>query len=172
MTGRRPYGKAVRLPYSVLAAMVLGLLSCPVVFVAIGRRDLRPIFLAVMIPPLIAAVGFLLLRYLARPTEQLGRWLGRIFEVVSWILAMAFLILVSGVNLLVGIERVGAASEVFLLSSVLWLPVVVRKKTRLEGRFAARLSARSATVIVALVAAVAAVAALRNLATPARFPGG
>jgi hypothetical protein len=164
--------KAARVPYVLLTAVVLGLLSCPVVFVAFGRRDLRPIFLAVVVPPLLAAVGFLLLRYLARPTERSRRRLSLIFEVVSWIVAMAFLTVVSGVNLLVGIERIGAASVVFLVASVLWLPVVIRKRTALEDRLAALLSGRSATVIVAIVATAAVVTALMNLATPSRFSGG
>jgi hypothetical protein len=161
-----------KLSHRLLAAMVLGLIVCPLVFVAIGgRRDLRPIFFAAASPPVLAATAFLLFRYLARPSVVPPRMASKILEVLSWVVVTTFLVVVSGVNLLVGIERVGASAGIFLVVSLVWLPILIKRRTAIEHRLA-RLPARGAGLIAGVIAIFAAIAVVANLTTPSRFPGG
>jgi hypothetical protein len=154
-----------------LTACLLALILCPVPLIVLGARgDLRAVFYLVALPPYLAAAGFLLARYLARPTERptSGPFL---LEGLSWMIVLAFLTVVSGIHLLVGIERLGAIGESFLMTLVVCVPIAVKRRSALERRLTAFSKGRAVGLVVVIVG-LATVGALLDAATPSRFPGG
>lgn len=159
-----------RFPVAPLAACVLGLVVCPFAYFAVGAlSDLRAPYRYVMVPAFLLASGALLVRYLAKPTEQPGRRLRLlVIEVASWIAIAIFLFIVSGLRLMTGVERVGAACAAFMLASALCLPVVLIRRTALEQRLARLPTAALVTALLAILATSSA-AVIAYLTTPPRF---
>jgi hypothetical protein len=91
--------------------------------------------------------------------------------VASWVAVVAFLILASGINLLVGVARAGVVADSFLLLTLLTLPVVILRRTPVEARLT-RLPRAHVTIAVTAVLVIACLVAMIDLATPTRFPGG
>jgi len=107
-----------------------------------------------------------------RQTREMRPLAGvRVVEAASWVAVVAFLILASGINLLVGVARAGVVADSFLFLTLLALPAVVLRRTAVEARFT-RLPRARVTIAVTAVLVLACVVALIDLATPTRFPGG
>jgi hypothetical protein len=159
-----------RLPFVALTACVLGLLVCPLVYVATGALSrFSPAFSFVMLPPFLLGAAFILTRYLAGPAERSGRRVSLlVVEGAGWIAVAAFLFFVSGVNLMRGFERLGAACTMFLAAAVVWLPVVALRRTALERRLT-KLPRAPAITVLLLVVGLASAAAIMYLATPPAF---
>jgi hypothetical protein len=118
-----------------LAACVLGLVMCPFVYVAIGAlAAFAPAFSWITLPPLLVSSGYLLFRFLARPNENASSGPHLIAEVLSGIIIVAFIAVVSGFTLQTRLERAGLSLTIFLLASVLCLPVVLMRMTALQRR--------------------------------------
>lgn len=122
-------------PATALAACMLGLVVCPFLYIATGALfNFPPAFSLLMLPPLLVGSGFLLWRFLSKPTERAMSILLLVIEGFSWIAIVAFLILTSRFNLLTGFERFGLFCTFFLLASVCCLPLVLMRQTALEQR--------------------------------------
>lgn len=122
-------------PATALAACVLGLVICPYLYIAIGAlSNFKLAFSLLVLPLFLAGSGFLLWRFLSRPTDRAMNTLLLVIEGIGWIAVVAFLFLISGINLQIGFERFGASSTLFLLASVCCLPLVLMRKTALEQR--------------------------------------
>jgi hypothetical protein len=159
-----------RLPACALAACAVGLILCPFVFIAGGvLSGFSAEFSLVLLPPLLLGCGFLLERFLAKPKESVARNL-RSLEALSWLVLVAFLYLISGVNLSRGFERFGTVCTVFLATSVAALPFLLLRPTRLEMRLAQLPRALSILALIMIVA-VATLATIVNLITPPTFIG-
>jgi hypothetical protein len=151
----------------------VGLILCPFAYIATGALSGFPAgFSYTSLPPLLLGSGFLLGRYLARPKESAagGILLGAL-EAISWLVLVTFLYLVSGVNLSIGIERFGLACTGFLAASLVALPVLLLRPTRLETRLA-RLPRGLATLALIVIVAGATFAMIVNLITPPTPIGG
>jgi hypothetical protein len=158
---------------TLLAACIVGLAIAPLPLLLLGgRSEWGSVFGIVAGAVVLSASGALVCRYVVRraDTARSGTG-GRVVEAASWVVVIAFMIVGSGINLAVGIERAGIVADSFLLLTLLGLPVVVLRRTAIEGRLTrlpragVRIGATAALVIAGLVALI-------DLATPARFPGG
>ena len=122
-------------PAAALAAFILGLVVCPFVYIAVGAPfTFKPAFSLLMLPPVLVGSGFLLWRFLSKPTEHARNIPFLIIEGISWIAIVTFIILTSRFNLLTGLERFGLFCTFFLLASVSCLPLVLMRNTALEQR--------------------------------------
>jgi hypothetical protein len=130
------------LPASALAALVLGLVLCPFIYVAIGALgQFAPALSFVALPPLLISSGYLLFRFLGKPKEPasnsvwlIGRILSLIGEILSWFVIAAFLVIVSNFTLFTTFERISVLLKFFLLTSLFSLPFVLIRKTMLQQR--------------------------------------
>jgi hypothetical protein len=156
---------------AALAICIVGLASCPVPLIVLGARsgEFRPVFYGVGLVPFLLGSGFLLWRYLSRPTER-GKFRMPLLlaEGVAWLVIAGLLGVVSQINLLVGIERWGAGAESFLVMFVVSLPLVLRRRMALEQRLS-RVPKSAAIAAVLVILATAAVLVIADLVTPARF---
>jgi hypothetical protein len=156
------------LPVAALAACVLGLLLCPFGYVAIGAlAGFAPAFSWVTLPPLLLSSGYLLFRFLTQPKENASSGAHLIAEVVSWIVIVAFITLVSGFTLLTTFERVGLSLTIFLVVSLLCLPVVLIRKTALQQRLTRLPNVIARSVLLLVLLASAATATVYLLRAPA-----
>lgn len=156
------------LPAAGLAACVLGLVLCPFGYVAIGAlAGFAPAFAWVTLPPLLLSSGYLLFRFLSPPKENASSSLHRIAEVSSWIVIVAFIAIVSGFTLQTKFERVGFSLTIFLVTSLLCLPVVLMRKTALQQRLARLPNGVVKSVLIAVVLISAATATAHLLGAPA-----
>jgi drug/metabolite transporter (DMT)-like permease len=153
----------------VLTACVLGLAVCPVVYIAIGALSrFPPRFSLVMLPPYVLGGGYLLWRYLSRPSEPRRQLPLALVEAVSWLPVGVLLYFISGFALMTSIERIGAASAAFLVSSGACLPIVLARPASLERRLA-RLPRPVLVAVTFLVLMASGLAAMFYLKRPARF---
>jgi len=161
-----------RLPAVALAALVLGLLVCPFLFIAMGALfRFPPLLSLVALPPLLLGSGFLLRRYLARPTEAAARGAALlVVEGLSWAVVGVFLFLVSGINIMTRFERLGTVCTSFLAASAVSLPLVLVRRTALERRLA-RLPGAVAAVASALILLAAGLVMIAFLRAPPAFIG-
>jgi hypothetical protein len=157
---------------TLLAACVLGLATAPLLLLLLGGwSEWGGAFGIVASAVVLLACGALVYGYVIRRADAAGRTGGRVVEAASWVAVIAFLIVGSGINLLVGVERAGVVADSFLLLTLLGLPVVILRRTALEGRLAhlprpaVRIGAMAALVVAGLIALI-------DFATPTRFPGG
>lgn len=144
-----------------LSACVLGLVLSPFGYIAIGALNgFAPALSFVALPPLLASVGYLLFRLLSkRGAGSASKW-SMLAELVSWILIAAFLVVVSGFSLQTGFERIGLFSMLFLVASVVALPVVLMRTTALGERLGSLPHGVAMFLLLAvLLAAVVAMAA-------------
>jgi hypothetical protein len=159
---------------TLLAACVLGLATAPLPLLLLGGRSEwggGP-FGILASALVLLATSALVFRYVIRAADPAGTGPGgRVVEAASWVVVVAFLIVGSGINLLVGVERAGVVADSFLLLTLLGLPVVILRRTALEGRLT-RLPRASVRIGATAALVVAGLVALIDLATPARFPGG
>jgi hypothetical protein len=169
-------GKAMRIALAergpaaiALTACILGLATCPWLFIAAGAlSQFAPAFSFIMLPPFHIGSGFLLWRYLARPRTAGGGVLLPIAEILSWGAIAVFLFFVSAMSLQRTAERIGSSSTSFLLASLVWLPLVLWHETALEVRIKRlpRGVCESALVILVVVAGIATV---RFFLAPSNF---
>lgn len=153
-----------------LSACVLGLVLCPFGFVVAGALGgFSPMLTVVVVPPLVVAAGFLLYRFLARPRDTRLTALHIVLESVCWLVLAAFVVIVSGFNLLRPVERLGLTSGFLLLAIVLCLPLAFLRASDLRQRVS-RLAPGVAGGFVVILVAGAAFAAAAYFNTPAAFP--
>ena len=155
---------------TALAACIVGLIVCPVAYIALGiRAEFSRQFYFTALPPFALACGFLLWRYLGKPGERTAPRLPVLLaEGVSWIVIARFLFLMSGIHLLRGAERMGVASKWFLVATAISLPVVLMRQTALQRRLAA-LPKAVVTAMLLLILGLAAGALITDAVTPRRF---
>jgi hypothetical protein len=143
---------------TALTACILGLVTCPLPFIAAGALShLTRDFYFVELPPFLVGSGFLLRRYLARPPRAAGDIPLLVAEILSWDAIAVVLFIVSAIGLQDTAERIGSSSMSFLLTSLLCLPLVIWRETALEawiGRLPRAMSV-GALVIVLAAAAIA-----------------
>jgi hypothetical protein len=161
-----------RLPSAGLATCLVGVLLCPLVFIAGGALSgFSAAFSLLLLPPSLLGCGFLLRRYLAKPGAPVAReallWS---LEAISWLLVVAFLYFLSGVNLLRGGERFGAVCTAFLAASSAALPFLLLRPTRLETRMA-RLPRGVSVVALLLILGVSILAMSLYLTSASAFIG-
>lgn len=141
-----------------LAACILGLVLCPFAYIAMGAlRGFAPAFSWLTLPPLLAGSGYLLYRFLSnRPRATTGK-VPLLLELISALLIAAFLVIVSGFTLFSIVERVGLFCMLFLICTLLALPIVLLRKTALADRLA-RLQGKLSLglMLLVLLAAIAA----------------
>jgi hypothetical protein len=122
-------------------------------------------------PLLALSVGYLFVRYLARPPARASTRLQLMAELAGVLVIAHFLVFISGFRLLVGTERVGVACMFFLLCALHWLPLVLWQRTAVRQRFArVRQPVARALLLLILVAATAATSLL--WLRTSEFPGG
>jgi len=156
------------LPVTLLAACVLGLVLCPVPFAVLAARaELTPLALAATGLPFALGATVLLRRFLRKPSaEATAR--GAMVELSSWVVVVSFLLFISQMHLLRGVQRWGAVSMVFLSASACCMPFVWLRPTALEQRLA-RLP--RALIVMALCGVLLLSGSLLvlYLTTPTRF---
>lgn len=159
-----------RLALIAITACVLGLVLSPFPLVVLGARGEPELALYLkQLAPFFLGPGFLLWRYLSKPSAVSGRQvLLLLAEAVSWIVVGRLLLLVSQVNLQVGFERIGAVCTSFLPMTALSLPIVLRRRTALEHRLS-RLPRAAAAAIVVVLLLTATAAAIAHFVMPPRF---
>lgn len=147
------------LPSAGLAACFLGLVLSPFAYIGIGALGgFAPAFSFLTLPPLLASVGYLLYRFLSRPTRDSPSYLLVLTEIVSWIPITAFLVMVSNFTLLTKLERIGLFSTLFLVATLVSLPTVLMRRTALEERL--RRLPDVVTLLLLLAVLLAAVATM------------
>jgi hypothetical protein len=172
MTPQRSEAPRANLPSAGLAACVLGLVLCPFAYIAIGAlRRFAPAFALVTLPPLVASAAYLLFRFLSKPAQSPSRALHVFAEVVSWVLIVAFLVLVSEFTLVTTFERIGFTAALFLVATLVSLPYVLLRKTALQERLK-RLPHTTATLVLLTVLLLAAAVTVVYLLQPPAFIGG
>ena len=163
------------LPAAGLAACVLGGVLCPFIFVAIAiitAREIEPAFWFVMLPLLLISSGYLLYRFLRKPKEQASNDTRLIAEILSWVVIVAFVAIISKYPFKSPIEQVVTSLILFLLASLLSLPIVLMRKTALRQRLM-RLSNGVATLMLVLVVFVStAIVVTYFRIMPPGLPGG
>lgn len=123
------------IPAVGLASCIVGLVVSPYLYIAIGALfQFPPAFSFVALPPLLFGSGFLLRRFLAKPTGRAMSLITLAIEVVSWTGIVIFLFLISRFNLFTLFERAGLFCTFFLLASVLCLPLISLRNTALKQR--------------------------------------
>ncbi|MEZ5584015.1 MAG: hypothetical protein R3F37_15875 [Candidatus Competibacteraceae bacterium] len=158
------------LPSTGLSACVLGLVLCPFAYIAIGAlAGFAPALSFLTLPPLIASTGYLLYRFLAKPTGNSSSRLLLLAEIISWLLIAAFLVVVSNFTLLTGFERIGLFSTLFLVTALVSLPAVLVRRTALEARLR-RLPDVVALLLLLVILLMAAATMAVYLLRPPAFP--
>ena len=148
---------------TALTACILGAATCPLPYIAMGALSQFALaFSLILLPPFLMGCGFLLWRYLARPAASPDGMVLRGAEILSWGGVAVFLFFISGFTLLGTPHRIGLASMLFLLTSLVCLPLVVWKDTALETRIKRRPRAVAVAALLVLLAAA-------GLATAAYF---
>ncbi len=156
------------LPSAGLAACFLGLVLSPFAYIGIGALGgFAPAFSFLMLPPLLASVGYLLYRFLSRPTRDSPGYLLVLIEIVSWISITAFLVMVSNFTLLTKFERIGLFSTLFLAATLVSLPTVLMRRTALEERLRRLPNAVTLLLLLAVLLAAVATMTLYLLRAPA-----
>ncbi len=124
-----------RLPSLGLSSYILGIVLCPLAYIAIGAlTGFAPAFSFLSLPPLLVSTSYLLFRFLSKPGRGSSNKLLVTAEIASWILIVAFIILISDFTLLTRFERIGLFSTLFLLTTLVSLPIVLMHQTVLEER--------------------------------------
>lgn len=135
MKPRQRDASVTNLPKAALAACILGLVLCPFGYIAMGAlAGFTPAFSWLALPPLLASVGYLLIRFLARQGQGAASKLALLAELFSWTVIAAFLAVVSGFTLLTKLERIGLFATVFLAATLLSLLIFLLRRTALEER--------------------------------------
>jgi hypothetical protein len=153
------------LPASALAALVLGLVLCPFIYVAIGAlRGFEPVFLFVVLPLLLFSNGYLLFRFLGKPKERASSSVWLLAEILSWFVIAAFIMFISQISWF-PLERIGMFLMFFLLASLFSLPVVLMRKTALQQRLM-KLPNSVITLLLMLVVSISSAIVVVYLLTP------
>jgi hypothetical protein len=154
---------------TALTACILGLVTCPLPFIAIGAlSQLTRDFCFIALPPFLIGSGFLLWCYLARPAANSGGIPLLVAEILSWDAIAIFLFFVSAIGLQDTAQRIGFASMCFLLTSLLCLPLVIWRETALEAWIRGLPRAMSAAAL-AVVIATASIAIATYFLIPSHF---
>lgn len=122
---------------AMLAACMLGLVLTPFGYIALGALGgLPPAFSALVLPPLLAGIVFLLVRLVRYPSWLRRGVLPWLAELFSWLVIATFLFIISGFNLQTGLERAGSLATLVLTASLLCLPLVLLRQTVAHDRLA------------------------------------
>lgn len=157
MKHRQSDASVANLPKAALAACILGLVLSPFGYIAMGAlAGFAPAFAWLALPPLLASVGYLLVRFLAGPGRGAASKWGLLAALFSWLVIAAFLLVISGFTLLTGLERIGLFATVFLAVTLFSLPIFLLRRTALE----ARLTPLPQSLTLFLLLSVLAVAAV------------
>jgi hypothetical protein len=139
-----------KLPSLGLSACVLGFVLCPLAYIAIGAlMGFAPAFSFLTLPPLCASISYLLYRFLSKLGRGSSSKLLVMVEIVSWILIIAFLIVVSDFTLLTRFERIGLFCTLFLLTTLVSLPIALMRQTVLGERL--RQLPNTVTILLLLI---------------------
>ncbi|MCX7097530.1 MAG: hypothetical protein NTV43_06435 [Methylococcales bacterium] len=159
-----------KLPKLGLSTCVLGLVLCPLAYISIGAlTGFAPAFSFLTLPPLLASTSYLLFRFLSKLGRGSSSKLLVTVEIVSWILTIAFLIVVSNFTLLSEFERIGLFCTLFLLSTLVSLPIALICQTALEERLR-QLPNTVAILLLLVVLLIAVVIATVYLLRMPTFP--
>jgi len=145
------------LPAAVLAACVLGLVLCAVVYLAIVSYLfstpglVESVFWFLLLLPLICS-SYLLYRFLSRPKEQPLSRVQLIADSFS-LLAVTVFIIIASIIWWTPVARVGMSLIIFLVASLLSLPVVLIRKTALQQRLM-RLPNSILTLVLVLIVSI------------------
>jgi len=155
------------LPATALAAFVLGWVLCPFIYVAIGALGhfFAPAFFFIALPLMLISSGCLLFRFLGKPKEPASSAAWLIAEILSWFLIAAFITVVSNFTLFTPFERIGVLFMLYLLASLLSLPIVLMRKTALQQRLM-KLPNSVITLLLVLVASISVVITAVYLLSP------
>lgn len=152
---------------TTLTACILGLATCPFPYIVIGAPlQFKAAFSFILLPPFLVGSSFLLWRYLGRPPKADGRVSLLVAEILSWAGVAVFLFFVSRFSLMGTAQRIGLASMFLLLTSFVWLPVVIWRETVLEARIKRLPRAVSVLALLILVAVAASAIAAYFLIPP------
>lgn len=161
-------------PAAVLAGGVLGLVICPYLYLAMDIvtgtlfTSFPPAFFLLILSPFLVGSGFLLWRFLSKPTDQQTSMRLLIMEGIGWTAVVVFLAYVSGANLQTGFGRFGLACALFLIAWAGCLPLVFMLKTALERRLAAMGSPLTVGVVL-IILTISVVTTISYLTIPQRF---
>ncbi|MCP4119998.1 MAG: hypothetical protein GY737_32300 [Desulfobacteraceae bacterium] len=152
-----------------LAACMLGLVTSPFIYIAIGAPfHFPPAFSFLIIPPFLVGSGFLLWRFLSKPTDHAMKKIPMLLEGISWMAIAIFIILVSRFNLQTKFERLGLFCTFFLSASLCCLPLVLIRKTALEQRLA-RLPGRVAISALLIILGLSGLSMISYLLSSPAF---
>jgi hypothetical protein len=142
-----------RVPAITLSACVLGLATCPLLYIPLGALgELNVQDRIALITMAVLSSGFLLWRFLSKPGAGKGvPWLW-VLEACCWVALTYFVVVVSQFRLLSDMQRVCGTSLLFLAAAVLWAPLAALRRTALEQRISRLPGAVSMTTSVALLA--------------------
>lgn len=159
---------AVDWPALGLSACVLGLVLCPFAYIAIGALSgFAPAFALIALPPLLVGVGYLLYRYLRTPAQGAASAWQLLAEGLAWLPVIGFLWVVSDFTLLTSLERVGWLSTLFLSTTLIALPIVLRRRTALASRLQRWPKVLGVSVLVGVLLAAVGIAVVHGLRAPA-----
>ena len=116
-----------------LAASILGLVVCPFAFIAIGALGGFSLAFSVLtLPSLLTSSSYLLYRFLSPPrATSSGLW-HVLAQTLSWMVIITFLFIISGFTLLTTAERFGLFSSLYLVCSLLSLPIFIKRNNALN----------------------------------------
>ncbi len=153
---------------AVLAACILGLVLMPFGYMVFGALDdFSQAFAMLTLPPLLTGMSFLLLRLVLAqgwPRRGVLAWLG---ELLSWLVVVAFLVIISGFFLHTGLARLGLLCTTFLTVSLLCLPLVLLRQTAVRQRLEAVPDAWAISLALVLLMVTGGLMGLYLLRPPA-----
>ncbi|WCM89703.1 hypothetical protein [Acidovorax sp. NCPPB 3576] len=117
------------------ACLILGLLLTPVAYIAIGSLSgFSAAFSLIALPPLALSLSFLLFRFFKKNTATESINIRHAIELTSWLLVFLFLFFVSNFTLLTTSERVGLFSTLFLVCTIVSIPLLAIRPSALIQR--------------------------------------
>jgi len=164
------------LSVTVLAALILGLILCPFIYVAFGALEGYPstpaYIILIILPPFLISSAFLLFRLLSKPKESASKKIWQIVEILSWLVIAAFTWFVSFHPWNSLIEWIGLLFIVYLLASLISLPIVLfMRKTALQQRLMKRPPIAKAGIVLGVAFLLVAGCGHMDLSTMG-FPDG
>ncbi len=137
MTFPPPEAHGPNLARAGLAACAVGLVLTPFGYLAIGAlRGFDPAFGRLAVPLLLLATGYVLHGLLSVPGTRSWGWRRIAGTAVGGILIGGFLVVVSGYTLLTTTERIGLTATLFLVATLVALPLVTLRPTAVRAGLA------------------------------------
>jgi len=118
-----------------LGSIIIGVILSSYLYIAVGALSSFSLaFTIVTVPPLIISSGILFWRYLSPQTKKAVSKSMLATELICWLVIVVFLFLISRFALMSSFEKIGLFSTIFLLASVISLPVVLMRENALKQR--------------------------------------